>query len=104
MNNVHNTIALGTALLLTCLAGCASTPATPRGATRDCRVVNEERQAVQQNRQQAAAQQHGAWKAVIPFAVAARYANARSKAASADRRAAELDTEAQRKGCLNAAL
>jgi len=84
------------------LAGCASAPTTRDAAVaaaRGCSELNAERLAAQDSRREAADKERAAWKAVIPVAVAARYASAKSKVAAADQRLAEINAESDRKGC-----
>jgi len=87
-------------VLLALLAGCASAPATraaPKAA--DCRQLSAEIASAEEARRAAMEKQQSAWKAVIPFAVAARYASAKSSSGRADQRRAELQTQFKRQGC-----
>lgn len=96
---LHHACLLAAALL----AGCASShraPDAPRpAASLQCSELATEIAQVDRERQQAVEQQQGAWKAVIPFAVAARYAGARSDVGAADERLVELRGEFANKGC-----
>jgi hypothetical protein len=93
-------LALGT------LAGCAGAPAHEAGvaalAGADCTTLQaqiaHEREVLQ-----AAEQKEGeAWKAVIPFAVIARYGSGRAAAAEAEERLQALRTQAALRGCIEA--
>ena len=93
-------------VLTVLLAGCASAPTTREAAVaaaRGCSELNAERLAAQDSRREAVGKERAAWKAVIPVAVAARYASAKSKVAAAGRRLAEINAESDRKGCQHAA-
>ncbi len=70
------------------VAGCASSPTTAEPTS--CAQRAEEIQRAEVERQAAMQQQQTAWKAVLPVAVAARYASGQSATAAADRRLAEL--------------
>jgi hypothetical protein len=89
--------------LTTLAAGCASAPAaahTPSSATaRDCRQLGAQISSTEQARRAALEQEKNAWKAVVPFAVAARYANGRAAVEKADRQLEKLRAEFHLKGC-----
>lgn len=90
-------------LLLLALAvlapGCASPPPSPAAAAPGCRQLAAEITRTQETRRAALEKEQNAWKAVIPFAVAARYASGRSAAGKADKRLQELRAEYSRQGC-----
>lgn len=99
-----------TALLLSSLlavaalaSGCATSPTRPSPATTttapDCRQLRAEIARTEEARRAALEKEQGAWKAVIPFVVAARYASGKSDAEQADQRLATLNAEFSRQGC-----
>lgn len=80
------------------LAGCAGT--TQTGATpSDCAALAAKHAAAETDRQAAEARKEGAWKVVIPFAVAARHASASVAVRDADRQVRELEAAARERGC-----
>jgi hypothetical protein len=88
------------ALAVLFLAGCAGagTPAAP-SATPECGELRSSIAATDEARRAALDIQQGAWKAVIPVLVAARYAMGQAEAADAEQRLAELQREFERRGC-----
>jgi hypothetical protein len=105
LNIAYRMFAVGAAALLLGLSGCANAP-RPKSSTaaaRDCSELAAARERAQEQQRAAHQKEHGAWKAVIPVAVAARYASARSQAAAADERLAEANAAAEHQGCLHAA-
>jgi hypothetical protein len=83
-------------------AGCASAPAPQAAAASpftDCAQLRADIADTEASRRAAQAQEQDAWKAVVPFAVAARYARSKSATRDADARLEQLDTAAQRQGC-----
>ncbi|WP_280155504.1 hypothetical protein [Piscinibacter sp. XHJ-5] len=106
MREVHSNVVRPWALALivaTLAAGCASGPGPagrpPAPAPADCSAVATEIARVEEARRAAAEKHEGAWKAVIPFAVAARYASGKAAAGEADRQLSELHAESHRQGC-----
>lgn len=90
------------------LQGCASAPSrTPplpaSSASTDCAELGRQVAALEQQRQDAAARRSGAWKAVVPFAVAGRYASGRSAEAEAQRGLEAARQQMVRQGCAPAA-
>lgn len=85
------------------LAACAGAPTTSDApaitAASDCRSLAAEIHRTQEARAQALQQQQDAWKVIVPFAVAARHASAKSAVGDADDRLATLNAEARRRGC-----
>jgi hypothetical protein len=85
------------------VAGCANPPAAPRvhAATSApaCEQLAAEIARAEQARSESAQKQQDAWKAVVPFVVAARYASGRSALAEAEQRLGELRAEFGRQGC-----
>ncbi len=73
-------------------ASAASTP-------RDCTRIGAELKAAQAAQQQARARQADAWKVVVPFAVAGRYAQARAAGNEAAARTEALTRESTQRGC-----
>lgn len=102
MTRVRLTLSL--LLAITPLAtGCASAPsadtAPARSAAPDCDQLGAEIAASEEARRAGLEQQKGAWKVVIPFAVAARYASGKAAATQADQRLDDLNAEFARQGC-----
>jgi hypothetical protein len=97
-------ISLSVAALLAAVlaAGCAgpvSAPPPVVAAASDCSAIGAEIARTDEARRDALQQQSEAWRAVVPFAVAARYAKARSAAGEADERLAALKDRSARLGC-----
>lgn len=91
--------------LTTLVVGCAGTPATPtpppaRGP-RDCAQLEAETAAAQAARREAEERKGEAWKAVVPFAVAGRFASANAAIRATEQRLGALRAEAQRLGCFH---
>lgn len=88
-------------------AGCAHQPAaTPppvAAAPTDCRQLDTEIARHRQALAEAQEQGRTAWKAVVPFAVAARHAKSRSAATEAEQRLEKAQAEFGRQGCSNPA-
>lgn len=85
-------------LTLAALAACAQTPpAAP--AADDCHAIASAVEQEQARHDSAEAQRQGAWKAVVPFVVAARYADAKSDLKDADARLQALQAQAREQGC-----
>jgi len=80
------------------LSACASTP-TPTTIPADCGQLDAQIAGTEDARRSALDKQHDAWKAVVPFAVAARHASGKSAAAAADERLVELRAASARQGC-----
>ena len=92
------------ALALFCaagLAGCASPPGASASSALPaaCGDLQQAMAQAEQARPAAVHKQESAWKAVIPFAVAARYAQGRSEMDEAEARLAELQAASQAQGC-----
>lgn len=94
------------------LSGCAASPKTPAtDATpsltatalpaSECTRLQALIAETQATRQAAEQKAQDAWKAVVPFAVAARHVSGRSAATEAEQRLAGLQAEFDRKGCLH---
>lgn len=110
MNSIHQPSRL-TALrsvLLACavwITACATNPPgdTPAAAIAsprpDCGQLTALMAESDEQRRAALEQQRGAWKAVVPFAVAARYGSAKAAIGDADQRLAELNAEFDRQRC-----
>lgn len=87
-------------LVLPCMllmAGCANAPTA--AALASCAELHAQTRHAETELQAAAQQQQEAWKAVLPFAVAARYASGKSATADADRRLAALRAESTQRHC-----
>jgi hypothetical protein len=93
-------VLLAAALLAT---GCATQPATTasRNATEsfDCTLLAKEIALARETRRNAQQKEQDAWKALLPFAVAGRYASAHADVSQADQLLARLEADATRKGC-----
>jgi hypothetical protein len=99
---------LAPALLSAMFAACAIAPAptaAPAVAATavDCETIATEQAHALEERRAALEKQDGAWRAVVPFAVAARYASGKSALGDAERRLQELNAQADRLGCPRAA-
>ena len=90
----------------TVLFGCATAPqpsssATPAAVRElDCRQLSAEIAAAKEVQRAALDKEENAWKAVIPVAVVARYAQGKKAAGEAQQRIGELQAAAQRKACV----
>ena len=111
MNTRTNLLVAPLALstLLTACAGAptASTTSAVASSTAlsplDCSALRAEIQRTEAVRGEALQKEHDAWKAVVPFAVAARYASSKSAVGDADQTLAALRTEHDRRNCDNTA-
>jgi hypothetical protein len=93
------TFTLATAVLAV-LAGCAQPGAvTQPSGPADCPQLERELAELNKARQDAAAKQSEAWKAIVPFAVVGRYASGKSAEAQAEQEIAARNAEMQRQGC-----
>jgi hypothetical protein len=83
------------------LMACAQTPAPPatQVAALDCASLASELHAAAESQRVAEQQQQDAWKAVVPFAVVARYAKGKAAAQGSEQRLAELQRQAATRGC-----
>lgn len=98
-SSFHPTPALAMAALVV-LSACAHTATVaPPAEGSDCAQLQRELGALEQARQEAAARQSGAWKAIVPFAVAGRYASAKAAAAQAEKDIAARQAALQRQDC-----
>lgn len=83
--------------------GCANAPTAPvaSGATSglDCAQLGAQVAQAEAARHAALEREQNAWKVIVPFAVAARYATSKSAVADADERLAQLRAESTRQGC-----
>lgn len=81
---------------------CATTPSPDpqTAALSDCSAIEGELARNAEVRRTAAQQQQDAWKAVVPFAVAARYGKGKAAVDEADQHAAELQQQAALYGCV----
>lgn len=96
------------AALAALTTACANTPGATRAATPtiaptatspDCRQLGAQIAQAEQARRTALENQKDAWKAVVPFAVAARYAKSKATAGQADQQLAALKTQYSQQGC-----
>ncbi len=96
---------LALAALLTACAGAPTASTTSAAASStalsplDCSALRAEIQRTEAVRGEALEKEHDAWKAVVPFAVAARYASSKSTVGDADQTLAALRHERDRRGC-----
>lgn len=89
------------------LAGCAGAPTasspstSPEAttATASCAQLDADIAQTDEALRAAQAKSQDAWKVVVPFAVAARYATSKSAANSATQQLDQLRAEAARRGC-----
>ncbi len=91
-------------LAITTLAmGCASAPtATTKSANLaapDCRQLSTEIASAEADKRAALEKEKGAWKAVVPFVVVARYAGGKLAADKSDKQQEKLRAEFARQGC-----
>jgi hypothetical protein len=98
MNRLFHVASLA---LAAALAACAQVPATPTppGAALDCAAIEAQVDAAAQQQRAAAQQQRDAWKAVVPFAVMARYGQGKAAASESQQRLDELQQHAALRGC-----
>jgi hypothetical protein len=80
------------------LSACANAP-QPKAIPAECGQLDAQIASTEDARRTALDKQHDAWKAVVPFAVAARHASGKSAAAEAEQRLAELRAASARQGC-----
>lgn len=84
-------------------AGCASTlstaPAETAPTTADCRQLITQIAQTEGEKRAARVKEKEAWKAIVPFAVMARYTNGKSAAEKADQKLEALRAESQLRGC-----
>lgn len=83
------------------LCACASEPPARMSATAlDCTAMQDEVRAAREAQHLATQQQQDAWKAVVPFAVMARYSQGKSAAEASAQRLDELQQQAALHGCV----
>ncbi|WP_374500081.1 hypothetical protein [Zoogloea sp.] len=95
------------AVVVALTTACANTAGQPRTATSsstrtaatDCRQLGALIAQAEQARSIALENQKDAWKAVVPFAVAARYAKSKAAAGQADQQLVALKTQYSQQGC-----
>jgi hypothetical protein len=88
-------------VLAAALTACAQTPSTPakQTAALDCAALEVQIETAVQQQRAAAQQQNDAWKAVVPFAVMARYGQGKAAASDSRQRLDELQRHAALRGC-----
>jgi hypothetical protein len=101
MNPVIQPLSL---VLVAALAACAQTPSTPATpatplAAADCVAIEARIDGAARQQRTAEQQQHDAWMAVVPFAVMARYGQAKAAAHESQQRLDELRQHAALRGC-----
>jgi hypothetical protein len=98
MKSLHHTTCIAFAVVL---AACAQTPSAPQTQTAaiDCRAIEAQIDSAAQQQRTAEQQQHDAWKAVVPFAVLARYGQGKAAAAESQQRLEALQQQAALRGC-----
>jgi hypothetical protein len=88
---------------ITLLAACAGTPATPTpppaSGPRDCAQLEAQTAAAHAARREAEQRKGEAWKAVVPFAVAGRFAGANAAIRDSEQRLGALRAQARQLGC-----
>jgi hypothetical protein len=91
---------LRVALIAAFLAGCAGATTTSAPlAGAQCQELTADLAATHAERRAGLEKQQGAWKAVVPFAVVARYAKGKAEVAGAEERRAELQRELAQRDC-----
>lgn len=100
MNPLFLTVAPVLAATLV-LGACASAPeaTATRTAALDCPAIDGEMTRIAEAQRAAEQQQHDAWKAVVPFAVMARYGKGKAAADESKRQLADLQQQAVSRGC-----
>jgi hypothetical protein len=88
-------------LLAALLPACAPIPSAhdTQMAAVDCSAIEAQIATAAQQQRAAAQKQHDAWKAVLPFAVMARYGQGKSAASESQQRLDELQQQAALRGC-----
>lgn len=97
-----NRFALLLPLVVTAVtAACTTAPthAPARASADDCDALRVELASAQEDKRAAEEKSDNAWKTVLPFAVAGRYAVGKAQANAADRQVADLSGRAAGKGC-----
>ncbi|UHQ23442.1 hypothetical protein LVB77_01640 [Lysobacter sp. 5GHs7-4] len=88
------------------LAGCASIPRSPTPladiADLDCDGLAREQAASERTREAALRARSGAWKAMLPVAVAVRYASAQSALSDAEQRLQQVRGRRDARQCADA--
>ncbi len=92
-------IALAAALLLGACASRAPEAPAQAHAAAGCVELKARRAAAADTRREAEQKKHDAWKAIVPFAIAARRAQAGQAIEAAEREQAALAAAAQKQGC-----
>lgn len=82
------------------LAGCATASNEVPVNALSCKEIETEIAGTRDARMLAVEKHQDPWKFVIPFAVAGRHVAASSSVGEADRWLAELNAQAQSKGCV----
>ena len=101
MNRSLTTFTFTFAVATLAAAGCATAPATEAPiATLDCAAIEAELAHSAEAQRNAARQQQDAWKAIVPFAVMARYGQGKAAAQESEQRAAKLQQHAALHGCV----
>jgi hypothetical protein len=100
----RRTLLVSSPIATTALAiGCASTPtestAPTQSAVRDCHQLSAEIAVAEAEKHAALEKEKGAWKAVVPFVVVARYADGKLAANKSDKQLDKLRAEFTRQGC-----
>lgn len=95
-------LAAASAIVATLVLGaCASVPgeSATRSPALDCSAIDGEMTRALEAQRAAELQQHEAWKAVVPFAVVARYGKGKAAAEESRQQQAELQQRAASQGC-----
>jgi hypothetical protein len=98
MNRIISTTSVVLAAVLTACAQAPSTPAVQTTAL-DCTALEAQIDNAAQQQRAAAQRQRDAWKAVVPFAVMARYGQGKAAASEAQQRLDGLQQRAALRGC-----
>ena len=100
MNRFHLTLSAAWAALA--LGACATAPDTAalHTAALDCHAIEADLARTAEAQHAAERQQRDAWKAVVPFAVVARYGKSMAAAQESQLRLGELQQAAALRGCV----
>jgi hypothetical protein len=98
MNPIRSTTSIALASLLAACAQVQSERPTSMAAP-DCAAIEAQIDAAAQQQRAAAQEQHDAWKAVVPFAVLARYGQGKAAANESQQRLDALQQRAALRSC-----
>jgi hypothetical protein len=98
---MKTTLSTTSIALAAVLAACAQVPGTPDtlAAAPDCAAIETQVSVAAEAQRAATQQQHDAWKAVVPFAVLARYGQGKAAGSESRQRLDALQQQAALRGC-----